>query len=237
MFAQRGELKNQYFGDVNDYRKYGILRCLSKAGHVLGIHWMLTPDDLSRDGRKLAYLDSPNSWGSHDPALHSFLRSAVGSGERDVRAVERAELLGRAKFFNGIVPERGVGRDEQLRVALDHLAGSTLIFFDPDNGVEVSSKPVGATGSAKYVYWSELHAAWNRGQSLLVYQHYPRVQRSRFEEGISAACKDQLGASPLLLRTGNVLFLLLSHAAHEGWAMRATADIERRWRGQIEVGR
>ena len=24
-------MKNQYFGDVNDYRKYGLLRCIAEA--------------------------------------------------------------------------------------------------------------------------------------------------------------------------------------------------------------
>ena len=36
-------MKNQYFGDVNDYRKYGLLRLLGRAGKVkIGVCWMLT---------------------------------------------------------------------------------------------------------------------------------------------------------------------------------------------------
>ena len=229
-------MKNQYFGDVNDYRKYGILRCLSEAGHVLGIHWMLTPDDLGRDGRKLAYLDTPTPWAAHDPGLYSFLRNEVKSGTRDIRAVERAQLLGGAKYFNEHVPERGVGRGEHLLNALGQLAGSTLIFFDPDNGIEVSSKPVRATGSSKYVYWNELQAAWERKHSILVYQHYPRVQRSRFETDLATECLARLDVWPLLFRTGNVLFLLLSQPDHADWATDAVFEVRRHWQGQVEVG-
>jgi DNA helicase II / ATP-dependent DNA helicase PcrA len=42
-------VKDQYFGDVNDYIKYGLLRCLSRAGIGVGVCWMLTPNDQGTD--------------------------------------------------------------------------------------------------------------------------------------------------------------------------------------------
>ena len=33
-------MKDQYFGDINDYRKYGLLRPI-----IASSGWMLTPDD------------------------------------------------------------------------------------------------------------------------------------------------------------------------------------------------
>jgi hypothetical protein len=45
-------MKNQYFGDVNDYRKYGLLRSLTAGGRITTtVCWMLTPDDGRPDGR------------------------------------------------------------------------------------------------------------------------------------------------------------------------------------------
>jgi hypothetical protein len=44
-------MKNQYFGDENDYKKYGLLRML--AGEVkmkTAVCWMLTPDVEVGDG-------------------------------------------------------------------------------------------------------------------------------------------------------------------------------------------
>ena len=39
-------MKNQYFGDVNDYRKYGLLRAISlNTDWNLLVAWMLKPDD------------------------------------------------------------------------------------------------------------------------------------------------------------------------------------------------
>lgn len=33
-------MKNQYFGDINDYRKYGLLRVLQSTGSKLLVAWM-----------------------------------------------------------------------------------------------------------------------------------------------------------------------------------------------------
>jgi hypothetical protein len=44
-------MKNQYFGDINDYRKYGLLRGLSNRGEIrTAVCWMLTTDDGRGDG-------------------------------------------------------------------------------------------------------------------------------------------------------------------------------------------
>ena len=70
-------LKNQYFGDVNDYLKYGILRELSKSAESLHVVWMLTESDGSADGKFTEYLSSPGKWRHYDPALFDFLRSQL----------------------------------------------------------------------------------------------------------------------------------------------------------------
>jgi hypothetical protein len=63
-------MKNQYFGDINDYRKYGLLRALQSTGDgSLLVAWMLTPDDGGRDERFRAYLDDPDTWAKYDPDL------------------------------------------------------------------------------------------------------------------------------------------------------------------------
>ena len=39
-------MKNQYFGDINDYRKYGLLRVLCNRGEIeTAVCWMLATDD------------------------------------------------------------------------------------------------------------------------------------------------------------------------------------------------
>ena len=63
-------MKNQYFGDINDYRKYGLIRILSDGGIIrTGICWMLTPDDTRTDGKFTQYLINPEEYKKFDPDL------------------------------------------------------------------------------------------------------------------------------------------------------------------------
>ncbi|MCJ7618838.1 MAG: hypothetical protein MUP64_01300, partial [Anaerolineae bacterium] len=68
-------MKNQYFGDVNDYRKYGLLRVLTNGGEIkAAVCWMLTPDDGRGDGGFTSYLEQPDKWRHFDPLLFDHLR-------------------------------------------------------------------------------------------------------------------------------------------------------------------
>ena len=64
-------MKNQYFGDRNDYFKYDLL--ISLAGQLaakkLSIIWMLTEDDDSQHGKKTKY-----ARGAGNSGLYEFLR-------------------------------------------------------------------------------------------------------------------------------------------------------------------
>ena len=75
-------MKNQYFGDVNDYRKYGLLRGLVEERQKLGVCWMLTPSDGTSDGQKIRYLKEPERFRHLDPTLFDRLEGLVGSSRR-----------------------------------------------------------------------------------------------------------------------------------------------------------
>jgi hypothetical protein len=63
-------LKDQYFGDVNDFRKYGLLRALGVSEDLrLGVCWMLTEGDNRTDGNVLGYLSKPREFRHRDPEL------------------------------------------------------------------------------------------------------------------------------------------------------------------------
>ena len=67
-------MKDQYFGDVNDYRKYGLLReILASANVRLGVCWMLTAPDSRTDGAHVAYLDNPKKYRVFDCELFDWL--------------------------------------------------------------------------------------------------------------------------------------------------------------------
>ncbi len=72
-------MKDQYVGDVNDYRKYGLLRAFQSAGaHQLLVAWMLTPDDGGSDGNLRSYLQKSPRWERFDPELYNRLVAVLG---------------------------------------------------------------------------------------------------------------------------------------------------------------
>jgi hypothetical protein len=89
-------VKNQYFGDQNDYFKYNLLIYLAEelSGiRKLSIIWMLTKDDASGDGRRIKYSKGPG-----DRKLFRFLRESLDGGVRDV-AIYRSHLFLPATSF------------------------------------------------------------------------------------------------------------------------------------------
>ena len=79
-----GRVKHQYVGDINDYRKYALLRALSAGGaNRIGVCWMLTDSDGSSDGGKLAYLGQPERFRHFDPELFDILAHAAAEPDRE----------------------------------------------------------------------------------------------------------------------------------------------------------
>jgi hypothetical protein len=136
-------MKNQYFGDINDYRKYGLLHSIIRAGDLRSvICWMLTPDDTSSDGKFVDYLEHPARWAHHDPPLYHGLRSLVqGAGARAVSLLESTALLPGATFSSEEVPDQAGMRDQWFERLLLKCKNQNLVFLDPDNGIKVPSRP------------------------------------------------------------------------------------------------
>lgn len=208
-------MKEQYVGDVNDYRKYALLRLLRRSGLRLGVCWMLTPNDERSDGNKLSYLDQLKQE-RHDPELFELLRRVQGEpGARRLILIEGSEILPRAVFVNTIVPEPLFERQLWFKQASAVLAETDLIFFDPDNGMEVGSVAKGRRNSSKYVYRDELAATYRAGHSLLIYQHFQRKERKSFIQTVA----DDLGrvaadAEIWAIRTSHVVFMLAIQPRH-----------------------
>ena len=171
-------MKVQYFGDVNDFRKFALLRALSKGGLKIGVVWMMTPNDDRSDGGNRAYLTQAERWRAHDPQLFDALKGVpFKSTPEDLLRVEREGLVPGAVFFNDLTP---VARADRVRwhvKAVSAMSDVDLAFFDPDNGLSVKSAPKGQKNSNKFVFEDELAEHFAAGRSILIYQHYPRIPR------------------------------------------------------------
>ncbi len=178
----RGDrLKDQYVGDVNDFCKYQLLRSMRRAFDSILIAWMLTAPDGRKDGGRVRYLEN-RVLRELDPELFDALSGIVENGNRSVGAVEESRILGDCRFWSKVMPVSPLGRREYFDGLMQHATPGSLIFFDPDNGLEVRSVPKHCQGSERYLFWDELALVREAGASAVVYQHFPRVQRPRYLE-------------------------------------------------------
>ena len=194
-------MKNQYFGDVNDYRKYGLLRLLGRAGKVkIGVCWMLTNDKpTSPDGQKTAYLgdDKQQEWRNFDRKLYDFLRCTVHSHETESESRNvihfNDELLPNGRFWAEPLGDEKEGRDGYFKSMWDEFGEEhiDLIFFDPDDGLANNSKsqtPLekGHKGSSKKLFRDELAGSLQKGFSVLLYQQFDRTKRGEFVQRLGS---------------------------------------------------
>lgn len=219
-------MKHQYVGDINDYRKYALLRALSAGGaNRAGVCWMLTPSDGSSDGNKLAYLNKPEQHRDHDPALFDVLaHTAAEPDRRRLQAIEDSSAVASATYFNELLPDNALGRRAFMDRCAFEFHSADLVFFDPDNGLETTLAK-GRKNSSKYVFLDELATFYASDKSLLIYQHFPRIERRAF----IASCADRLrsvasGAAIWTFTTAHVVFFLLVHP--DSRARLAIAAIE-----------
>ena len=213
-------MQDRYTGDVGDFGKYGLLRalCLRDGDPTLtlGVVWYLVPNEShTDDGKHTKYLESSahsQSLQGCDPDLYRALRDIVRGGHRAVSAVRRKGVLpATTRFFEEPLTFQGmpgVGyaartrrlthRARWLRGALEATVECNAVFLDPDNGLEVLTKPHQKYGP-KYVYFDDLSAFRDRGQTLVVYHHIGRTGSSVSQvRGRSAEIKERLDCSAVL---------------------------------------
>ncbi len=230
-------MKDQYAGDENDYVKFGLLRALCGRRLSVFVAWMLTPDDGRTDGRRLAYLERREVWRAHDPPLFDTLQRLVARRARTVAALERRLPLPRAKFHPALVPTTRAERQRWWISLLESARGRDLVFFDPDNGLEVKSAPAGSRQFRKYLAWEEVTAAAAEGHSVLIYQHYRREARGRQAARLLSQLRERTGYAVAGFHTAHVLFLLATAPAHRAALEPGLARIEAKWAPRIAVHR
>ena len=151
------KVKNQYVGDVNDFYKYGLLRALAKDDERIGVFWMLTENDDGRDGNQVAYLENLSHGIHQDPELFQMMKELrAQSGPNRVDLIEAAQVIPGASYCASKILDDIDKRLAVFASAFKAFSDRSLIFFDPDNGLEVRSKKKGRKDSSKYLYRDEV---------------------------------------------------------------------------------
>lgn len=224
-------MKEQYVGDINDYRKYALLRVLSDGGRTrVGVCWMLTPDDGGRDGNKLGYLQRPEQFRHYDPELFDILAQATAfPDQRRLLAIEASGVIPGAVYFNDELKDKWPARSVFMQRCFAQFHDTDLVFFDPDNGLEVSLAK-GRKNSSKYVYLDELEMFFVAGKSLLVYQHFPRVERRAFIADCAIRLRRFVQDAPIwAFTTSHVVFLLVINPNTAVSPAKILGGLDARW--------
>lgn len=231
-------MKNQYFGDIYDYFKYGLLRQLTGQGEIpTVICWMLTRNNEQKDGHQIDYLRNPGSWSGFDPEIFDFLRAQVlDKGKRDVEAIEKSQLLQNTGFFSDLLSDELAQRENFFRKFEATSEKATLVFFDPDNGIEIKSVGYGKKKSSKYLYWTEIERNFSAGHSLLIYQHLPPKPRRQFIHQLAEKFTRVIGTGSLFsILTSRVAFLMVPHPSELNYFREKLATIEIVWEGIFDI--
>ena len=255
-------MQNRYVGDAGDFGKHGLLRRLcgltdpetAEPDLRLGLARYLFPDELhgadktkvSRDGKQITYLDpSHKDVEMHrqcDPDLWAKLRKYVDEGRRCVHCVQADPVLPANTLYHDDLlyywpsmgkPFRQTMRELWFTGALQATADADLVCLDPDNGLDSDAKMYRQNGP-KHTYADDLRAFWDRGQSLVVYQHQSRVKVEDFVAQTTERLRGGLpGAEPVPLRyrhgSSRVFFVLPQPAHRERIEARIRRMLDGPW--------
>jgi len=191
---------------------------------------MLTPDDQRADGSRAKYLQRVSQYRRFDPELFDRLAMGVGSGVRGIDFVEGSGLLPRALFHSELIPDDGAGRAAYFDAAFSNLSEAEVVFFDPDNGFEIDSCRPGQKGSNRYLCWDEARSFFDRGQSVIVYQHFARENRELHIRRLVKQMWERFSTTAVFaFRTPYVVFLLAAQKQHRAWFEARCEELRRKW--------
>lgn len=228
-------MQDRYTGDIGDYGKLGLLRCLVAAGLQVGVNWYRTPDeDHNEDGRFTQYAHD-SSYRDCDPQLWAALAQILEANQRRVESLETPNILD-AVFYNEPLDfrkvsfrERNKERSKWHSGALVALNSCELVFVDPDNGLMVPSAQRSKKAN-KYVLPEELFAYYQQGASVVYYQHKARRPDSFYTDQHDKLLRDERieGAEGLGLkftRASLRYYWFLLHPEHAETVHRCMASL------------
>ena len=204
-------MKNQYFGDNKDLFTYDLIFQIMRAGltgHFTFIP-MLTRNDDKRHGQKLSR-DKAGA-GAKNTELTAFLDTCVREGRRNIEdlegyfagyGIEITIYCGNDSYFSH------QNRQEYFAQIGDKLLINSLVFVDPDVGLEVKNP------EEEHLLYSEVKSLYERmdkSSILMLFQHFPRRPRQQYLNMRSEELKDKVtGGHPVCIDDNEIAFFFLT---------------------------
>jgi hypothetical protein len=210
-------MNRMYFGDTRDLFKYDLVRHIMKSLPELGCFTfvpMLTENDEKSRSRKSAKTDMDKA----------FKAGKAGSQNRDlVKNLERLqEIENDLEYFSGIqayfqkehilidILDRPrfahTTREQYFQNLFDNFPSRSLIFLDPDTGLE-ESKP-----THKHLLLTEvkkIHDQMDPGSIMMIYQHFPREKHDGYVRQRCRQLCELTGSNPITITDNEIVFFLM----------------------------
>lgn len=191
-------MQDRYVGDIGDFGKLILLRDLCKAvgsNAKLGVNWYhVDQSESTNDGRHIEYLNPKNSnvekFRQCDPVVHEKLSEVLALGDRSIKALEQGGLLPvNTTFYSDSLPcedplvDRRRHREAWFEGSLNQLRHSTILFLDPDNGIQTPNVRKTQKPAVKYAFDDEIQKCFEMCAILVVYNHKNRVPNAEYVQG------------------------------------------------------
>ncbi len=135
----------------------------------------------------------------------------------------RPDRDGRARYFNNF---------------LGQCTKCDILFYDPDNGLNVMSCHYGTKYSTKYLFWCELCHSYLRGHSIIFYQQFPRPRGGvdLFIETMANDLKKSIGIKEIYsFKSSHVVFFLLPQLRHKYVFEEQIEYLRGNWSSTLEI--
>lgn len=187
-------MQNRYVGDVGDFLKYGLLDFLFQNQSVspklkLGVNWYLVPDEKNKaDGKYTNYLKPEKRFSKKlqecNPKLYRQMNEIVFvKKKRNIAEIEKGNVLPRGTiFYSAPIGYDNTSRKAWHQAALEKLEKTDVVFLDPDNSIETLKMYSAGKISPKHTLFQEIVDYYERGQSVIIYNHKSRQKKEIYLE-------------------------------------------------------
>ena len=211
-------MNNHCFGDNRDLFKYDLVFQIIKKGLASRFIFitMLTPDPTGNKNARHEIAQrnrckAKAGWNNND--LTAFLDQFQDKNNRDIRKlagffkeqeIETTIYCGKDKYFSD------AGREEYFKQISDQLLRKSVIFVDPDMGLEVNKL------TEKHIRYDEIKNLYQRMDQtsiLMIFQYIPYVNRENYFLEVSKKLTEKIGDLPIYISDNQVILFFLTKDA------------------------
>lgn len=216
-------MKKQYLGDVRDLFKYDLIQQILKGVSSLQkftfIPMLTKNEPKSGDGNKRNFVRARKKGrpGTNNEKLMEVLKKykEMDANKRDFTEIEMhfksegIEMLLYEDKGHEYFDHR-TRDDEYFKNIPENLLHTSLVFVDPDIGLEIKNS------TEKHLLFEEVQYLYehvDEDSILMIYQHFPRARHKYKEyspEGRSNKLEEETGDLPIYISDNEIMLFLLT---------------------------